>query len=70
MAGHVTSSEGVVMASKARSGNSSSQFSRNFIPTLLLFFVRLWDFLEALEDERTGEEYTIIVLQDSDSDSD
>lgn len=31
---------------------------------------RLWDFLEALEDERTGEEYTIIVWEDSDSDSD
>lgn len=70
MTGHVTSGEGVVMASKARSGNSSSQFSRNFILTVLPFFVRLWDYLEALEDERTGEEYTIIVLQDSDSDSD
>lgn len=34
------------------------------------FSVRLWDFLEALEDERTGEEYAIIMLEDSDSDSD
>ncbi|KAL9988914.1 hypothetical protein ACROYT_G003409 [Oculina patagonica] len=31
---------------------------------------RLWDFLEALEDERTGEEYAIIMLEDSDSDLD
>lgn len=31
---------------------------------------RLWDFLEALEDERTGVEHTVIILQDSDSDSD
>lgn len=36
----------------------------------VLFLARLWDFLEALEDERTGGEYTIIVLHDSDSDSD
>jgi len=38
--------------------------------TKILETYRLWDFLEALEDERTGEEYAIIVLQDSDSDSD
>jgi len=31
---------------------------------------RLWDFLEVHEDERTGEEYAIIVLEESDSDSD
>lgn len=31
---------------------------------------RLWDFLEALEDERTSAENTIIFLQDSDSDGD
>lgn len=39
MTGHVTSGEGVVMASKARSGNSSSQFSRNFILTVLSFLL-------------------------------
>lgn len=31
---------------------------------------RLWDFLEALEDERTSTENTIIFLPDSDSDTD
>lgn len=31
---------------------------------------RLWDFLEALEDERTSAENTIIFLPDSDSDTD
>ena len=31
---------------------------------------KLWDFLEALEDERTSAENTIIFLQDSDSDGD
>lgn len=41
-----------------------------FSDSSVLFLARLWDFLEALEDERTGGEYTIIVLHDSDSDSD
>jgi len=34
------------------------------------FPTRLWDFLEVHEDERIREEYAIIVLEDSDSDSD
>ena len=34
------------------------------------FLTRLWDFLEVHEDERTGEEYTIFVLEESDSESD
>lgn len=38
--------------------------------TKILQTYRLWDFLEALEDERTEREYTIIFVPDSDSDSD
>lgn len=38
--------------------------------TKILKTFRLWDFLEVHEDERTGEEYAIIVLEESDSDSD
>lgn len=59
-------------------------FQSQFISTAILFLdalfyyyfitrssyvVRLWDFLEALEEERTGGEFSIIVWTDSDSDS-
>lgn len=38
--------------------------------TKIIETYRLWDFLEALEEERTGGEFSIIVWTDSDSDSD
>lgn len=37
---------------------------------LVSYSTRLWDFLEVHEDERTGEEYAIFVLEDSDSETD